>query len=154
MGPDEWNPAERYYANWPWKLRLIEWIELLTADIVEILCGERASDSSNPLAQAPSAHGERQSAFAGTVEPDSGSEKVPTAGSPRPLSEKAAGKFAANYIDRERLAGKHPTQSGLEAAAKEANWRGGREFLREAFRQIEGVTRGRPRNSPTKPAKK
>jgi hypothetical protein len=74
-------------------------------------------------------------------------EEASTAGSTRPLTEKAAEKFTAEYVDREKQAGKRPSLKGLEAAAKEANWRGGRDFLRAAYKRIVGteVTRGRPR---------
>jgi hypothetical protein len=155
-GPDDGIPAERYFATWPWKPRSIEWIELSTADVVEILCGGGAAANNDPLAQTQLARGERRLAWLRAVNQETESEKVPTAGPPRPLNERTAKRFAADYIDREKKAGKHPTMAGLEAAAKEANRRGGREFLRAAFKQILGaeVTRGRPRNSPTKSAKK
>jgi hypothetical protein len=66
---------------------------------------------------------------------------------PRTHTEKAAEKFTADYIEREREAGKRPTLMGLETAAKEANFHGGRDFLRVAFRRLVGteVIRGRPR---------
>ena len=65
----------------------------------------------------------------------------------RPLTEKAASKFARDYINNSKSARKRPTQSGLERAAKDAKLRGGREFLRAAFRKMQGgeVRPGRPR---------
>jgi len=65
-----------------------------------------------------------------------------------PLTKTAGRKQGAG-------AARRPTLTRLEAAAKEANHRGGREFLRAAFKRVRGaeVTRGRPRNSPTKTAK-
>ena len=50
---------------------------------------------------------------------------APTA--PRPVTEKIAERFVANYIDGEQAAGRSPTLVGLEAAAKEADMRGCRE---------------------------
>jgi hypothetical protein len=65
---------------------------------------------------------------------------------PRPLTTKSAGRFVAEFIDREKKAGRRPTIDGLEAAAKQAGLRGGREFLRDAFRRAPGVVvkEGRP----------
>jgi len=70
--------------------------------------------------------------------------KAPTA--PRLVTEKIAERFVANYINGEQAAGRSPTLVGLEAAAKEADMRGGREYLRAAFRRSRGaeVRRGRP----------
>jgi hypothetical protein len=36
-GPDNRNPAERYLATWSWKARSLQWVELRTTDVVEIL---------------------------------------------------------------------------------------------------------------------
>jgi hypothetical protein len=55
----------------------------------------------------------------------------------RPMTKTMAGKFAAEYIKREKLAGRRPTILGLERSV-EGKFRGGRDYLREAFRQIEG----------------
>jgi hypothetical protein len=80
--------------------------------------------------------------------------KAPTA--PRPVTEKVAERLVANYIDAEQAAGRRPTLVGLEAAAKKAGMRGGREYLRAAFHRSLGVEvrRGRPPNAPTKIAEK
>jgi hypothetical protein len=73
----------------------------------------------------------------------------------RPVTEKIAKRFVANYINGEQAAGRSPTLVGLEAAAKKAHMRGGREYLRAAFRRSRGaeVRRGRPRKA-TKIAEK
>jgi hypothetical protein len=73
---------------------------------------------------------------------------------PQPVSEKKAERFAANYINGEQAAGRSPTLVGLEAAAKEARMRGGREHLRAAFRRLRDVRRGRPPKASTKIAEK
>jgi hypothetical protein len=69
----------------------------------------------------------------------------PTA-APRPITEKIAERFVASYIKGEQAAGRRPTLSGLEAAAKKAGLRGGRQYLRAAFHQSPRVEvrRGRP----------
>jgi hypothetical protein len=69
----------------------------------------------------------------------------PTA-APRPITEKTAEPFVASYIKDEQAAGRRPTLSGLEAAAKKAGLRGGRKYLRAAFHQSPRVEvrRGRP----------
>ena len=74
----------------------------------------------------------------------------------RPLTEKNAREFTVKYIADKRAAGRRPTQAGLEDAAREANMRGSRQHLRDAFRNQLGapVKRGRPHNSPQKFAKK
>jgi hypothetical protein len=71
----------------------------------------------------------------------------------RPLTKSAAWNFARGYIDSNKVEGKHPSIIGLEHAAKDAKFRGGREFLRAAFREMQGheVKPGRPR---TKSAEK
>ncbi len=73
----------------------------------------------------------------------------------RPITEKNAKRFVAEYIRRKKMAGRRPTQVGLEAYAKEENMHGGRAFLRAEFRKFPGVDlrRGRPRISSTKIAK-
>jgi hypothetical protein len=80
--------------------------------------------------------------------------KAPTA--PRPVTEKIAKRFVADYIHAEQAAGRSPTLVGLEAAAKKADMRGGREYLRAAFHQSPSaeVRRGRPPKAPTKIAEK
>ena len=80
--------------------------------------------------------------------------KFPTA--PRPVTEKKAERFVAAYINCEQAAGRSPTLRGLEAAAKNAGMRGGREYLRAAFRgscRVE-VRRGRPPKAHPKIAEK
>jgi hypothetical protein len=65
---------------------------------------------------------------------------------PRPLTRKNAERFATEYINSEKAAGRRPTLVGLEAAARKAGLRGGREHLRDAFRHSPDVvvTEGRP----------
>jgi len=80
--------------------------------------------------------------------------KTPNA--PRPVTEKIAEHFVADYINGEQAAARRPTLKGLEAAAKKAHMRGGRDYLRAAFRQSASVEvrRGRPPKSSTKIAEK
>jgi hypothetical protein len=80
--------------------------------------------------------------------------KAPT--TPRPVTEKIAKRFVADYIHGEQAAERSPTLVGLEAAAKKANMRGGREYLRTVFRRSRGaeVRRGRPPKASTKIAEK
>jgi hypothetical protein len=78
--------------------------------------------------------------------------KVPTAR--WPATKKKAEGFAADFIKSERAAGRSPTLSGLEAAAKNAGMRGGREYRRDAFRRLCGVRRGRPPKATPKIAEK
>jgi hypothetical protein len=88
------------------------------------------------------------------------SEREPTDAeaptTPRPVTQKIAERFVANYIDREKAAGRRPSLVGLEANAKKAGMRGGREYLRTAFRRSGGaeVRRGRPPKASTKIAEK
>jgi hypothetical protein len=60
--------------------------------------------------------------------------------------KKKAFEVVKDYIEREKIAGRRPTQGGLEKAAKQAKWRGGRHYLREIFKETPGVEvkRGRP----------
>ena len=80
--------------------------------------------------------------------------KAPTG--PRPVTGKIAERFVASYIKGEQAAGRSPTLVGLEAAARKADMRGGREYLRAAFRRSRGaeVRRGRPPKASTKIAEK
>ena len=78
--------------------------------------------------------------------------KVPTAR--RPVTEKIAERFAAQYINSEQAAGSSPTLCGLEAAAKSADMHGGREYLRAVFRRSRRVGRGRPPKASPKIAEK
>jgi len=73
---------------------------------------------------------------------------------PKPLTRNKAHTFAADYIATEKCARRRPTSSGLEASASSAGYHGGREYLREAFRKLEGASRGRPKKSPAEVAKK
>ncbi len=79
---------------------------------------------------------------------------TPTAA--RPISKKSAKRFVEDFIRVEQEAGRSPTISGLESAAKKAGLRGGREDLREAFRQSPYVEvhRGRPQKASPKIAEK
>jgi hypothetical protein len=63
----------------------------------------------------------------------------------RPIIEMNAEHFVTRYINDETAAGRHPTQTGLEDAAKKAGIRGGREDRRAAFHRLIDVRRGRPR---------
>jgi hypothetical protein len=85
-----------------------------------------------------------------------GGEPTNANAAPRPVTEKRAERFVANYINGEQAAGRSPTLVGLEAAAKKADMRGGREYLRAAFRRSRGaeVRRGRPPKASTKIAEK
>jgi hypothetical protein len=74
-------------------------------------------------------------------------------GKPRPVTEKTAERFVDSYINSEQGQGRRPTLKGLEAAAKKANLRGGREYLRAAFHQYIETKRGRPTKAPEKIAK-
>jgi hypothetical protein len=75
--------------------------------------------------------------------------KAPT--SVRSVTKKIAERFVADYVSGEQASGRRPTLSGLEAAAKKADMRGGREYLRAAFHQSLGteVRRGRPPKTST-----
>jgi hypothetical protein len=120
----------------------VDALMISTTHVVEVLCGG-IGHFTGPKAQP--AKDEQRNAAEQAVDKEPEPEDAATAGSTRLLSENAAEKFTAEYVGRERKAGKRPSLSGLEAAAKEAKWRGGRSFLRAAYkRQIE-VTRGRPR---------
>jgi hypothetical protein len=65
---------------------------------------------------------------------------------PRSLLRKSAERFVAEFIEREKKAGRRPTLKNAEAAAREANLRGGRQFLRDAFHRSPEVVvkEGRP----------
>jgi hypothetical protein len=80
--------------------------------------------------------------------------KTPNA--PRPVTEKIAERFVADYINGEQAAARHPTLVGLERAAKNARMRGGRDYLRAAFHRLRGadVRLGRPPKASTKIAEK
>lgn len=75
---------------------------------------------------------------------------------PRPVTEKIAERFVADFIHGEQAVGRLPTLVGLEAAAQNAGMRGGREYLRAAFRRLRGAEfrRGRPPKASTKIAEK
>jgi len=87
---------------------------------------------------------------------ESGGEPANTKGSARPLSKRMIERFVTNYIKDEIAAGRRPTLKSLEAAAKKAPMRGGRDHLRTAFHRLRGadVRRGRPPKASTKIAEK
>jgi len=64
----------------------------------------------------------------------------------RHLSEKAAERLVREFIDQEKRAGRRPTITGAETAARQANFIGGRDFVRAAFHRFSDVAvkRGRP----------
>jgi hypothetical protein len=66
---------------------------------------------------------------------------------PRPLTERTADRITEDYINEMQRQGKRPTIKGLEATAKKAGFRGGRQYLRAAFNQRIGRGRGRPANA-------
>jgi hypothetical protein len=70
----------------------------------------------------------------------------------RHFNAKSAARFVADYIEKEKSAGRVPTQSGLEAAKKAAGYPpGGRTLLRAEFKKRKGgiLKRGHPpKNSP------
>jgi hypothetical protein len=65
----------------------------------------------------------------------------------RHLTKKLAEEFTVKYVADKEAAAEAFTIQGLELAAKEAGFVGGREFLRDASHQIQQgqVKRGRPR---------
>jgi hypothetical protein len=128
----------------------VEAMKVSTADVVEVLCGGVSAEHT-PERLEQTENGQRLLAPQPTV--DQRTQIMPTARSLH-LSKAMAEKLVADYIEREKKAGRRPTISGLEAQRN--GLRGGRESLRVAFRDIMGdeVTRGRPRKSPTKFAKK
>ena len=68
----------------------------------------------------------------------------PTPGRTRPLTEQAAERFVDDYINDEQGQGRRPKIGGLEKAARKAGFRGGRDYLRAAFRRRIEPRRGRP----------
>ncbi len=62
----------------------------------------------------------------------------------RPVSQARAERFVDDYINDEQGEGRRPSIEGLEAAARDAGIRGGRELLRAAFNRRMGGKRGRP----------
>jgi hypothetical protein len=67
-----------------------------------------------------------------------------TSDKPRPLTEGAAEGFTDDYINEMQRQEKRSTMKGLEAAAKKAGFRGGRQYLRAAFNRRIRRGRGRP----------
>jgi hypothetical protein len=63
---------------------------------------------------------------------------------PRSLSKRTADRTTEDYINEMHGQGKRPTIKGLEATAKKAGLRGGRQYLRAAFNKRIGRGRGRP----------
>lgn len=76
------------------------------------------------------------------------------AGKPRHVDAGTAERFVDDYIKNEEGQGRRPSIEGLEAAAKDAGMRGGRELLRAAFNRRMGGRRGRPAKASLKTAKK
>ncbi len=69
------------------------------------------------------------------------------------ISEKSAPKHAQAYIDSARATGQRPTQVGLEVYTREQCLRGGRDYVRKAFKKLMEaagveVKRGRIPKSP------
>jgi hypothetical protein len=62
----------------------------------------------------------------------------------RAVTKKTVLTFVQGYIDNEQAEGRRPTMPGLAAAASKAGIRGDRELLRNAFRELWEVKRGRP----------
>jgi hypothetical protein len=65
----------------------------------------------------------------------------------RSLSKREAERLTDDYFNGEQRQGRRPTLGGLEKFAKKAGFRGGREYLRAAFRRRIEPRRGRPRKS-------
>jgi hypothetical protein len=61
-----------------------------------------------------------------------------------PLTEREAERFVARFINDEIAAGRRPTLTRVEAAARRKGMRGGRDYIRAAFHQRMDVRRGRP----------
>jgi hypothetical protein len=102
---------------------------------------ERPTDSPGHLPELSSI---------GQPSPERAQESLPLG---RRVTEKLAREFAESYAAGTTAKGRQPTQKGLEEAARTANLRGGRDFLRNAIVEILGpdaIKRGRPRkiNSP------
>ena len=102
---------------------------------------ERPTDSTGHLPELSSI---------GQPSPERAQESLPLG---RRVTEKLAREFAESYAAGTTAKGRQPTQKGLEEAARTANLRGGRDFLRNAIVEILGpdaIKRGRPRkiNSP------
>ena len=102
---------------------------------------ERPTDSTGHLPELSSI---------GQPSPERAQESLPLG---RRVTEKLAREFAESYAAGTTAKGRQPTQKGLEEAARTANLRGGRDFLRNAIVEMLGpdaIKRGRPRkiNSP------
>jgi hypothetical protein len=85
--------------------------------------------------------------FPEEIEQDLGSQAGATAsaaGPTRPLTKRVADQFTTKYIAEEQASKRHPTISGVEAAARKAGYRGGREYLRAAYRRRLPAQPGRP----------
>jgi hypothetical protein len=54
----------------------------------------------------------------------------------KPVTKNSAVRHAQAYIESENVAGRRATLDGLETYAREQNLRGGRDYLREAFKKI------------------
>jgi hypothetical protein len=74
---------------------------------------------------------------------------------PKHFNQKTATEFVKKYIAREKEAGRDPTEDGCRKAAKDADYRGGRDLLDKAYRdQMPGagyeVRSGRRKKNPPK----
>jgi hypothetical protein len=132
----DWTESRPVVA-W-WVVRPTEWTSY-RIDLVEVLTSDVSRLCHGPYFRLRTAR-------------DIDRTAVSAAGLPRRISKREAQKFTQDYIRDEKQRGAQPRLAGLEATAKEAGLRGGREFFRDEFRRIEGpaVMRGRPRkdNSP------
>jgi len=87
---------------------------------------------------------------------EGGGQSADTKGSARPFSKRMIERYVTDYIKDEIAAGRRPTLKSLEAAAKNAHMRGGRDYRRNVFHRLRGadVRRGRPPKASTKIAEK
>jgi hypothetical protein len=79
---------------------------------------------------------------------------TPMSPSKQPLTEEKAKVFVAKYIKGAKAAGRVPSMQECETQAQADGYRGGRNFLRKAYRTIRPVKPGRPNKSPKQFAKK
>jgi hypothetical protein len=71
----------------------------------------------------------------------------------KPVTKTSAAGLAQAYVESEKAAGRQPKQMGLHKYALDQGFRGGRDFLNKAFKEIRlrddkyEVRPGRPKNS-------
>ena len=71
----------------------------------------------------------------------------------KPVTKKSAAGIAQAYVELEKGAGRQPNQMGLHKYARGEGFRGGRDFLNKAFKEIRlrddkyEVRPGRPKNT-------